>query len=226
VLADLKAALQLTEPGDWQAVYDLSSAYFHIKIFDQHIDYLGASFVAEDGSTQFFRYKYLAFGISTAIHVMTKVMKPLSAYISQLGIRHSIYLDDGRIVAPSKVQAAEDLDTVFSILKAAGWTIASHKSDSVSSVSQIKNYLGFKIDSLQMKVFLQPQKEVAIRSIVREFITFKNKTIRVKFLAKVLGKIISCSPALGQIPLIFARQGYWALEQTVELQGWSAKLVV
>ena len=45
VLADLKAALQITDPQDWQAVYDLSSAYHHIKILKDHVKFLGAAFL-------------------------------------------------------------------------------------------------------------------------------------------------------------------------------------
>ena len=53
-LADLRATLQITEEGDWQGVYDLASAYHHIKIYPEHVKYLGASFTKEDGSVQFF----------------------------------------------------------------------------------------------------------------------------------------------------------------------------
>ena len=226
VLADLKTALQITEPGDWQAVYDLSSAYHHIKILPAHVKYLGAAFQREDGSTQYFVFNFLPFGISSAVHVMTKVMKPFSAFLSSLGIRHTIYLDDGRVCSHSKEQAAKDLETVYFFLKKAGWVIALKKSDTIDSIDQNKHYLGFKIDSKSMRVFLQPQKQADLISIVLTLVKALNRFVTLKFLAKVLGKMISCAPALGNIPLIFARQGYFLLDQTVEAKGWSAKVKI
>jgi hypothetical protein len=165
ILADLKEAIQITELGDWQAVYDLASAYFHIKILESHTQFLGASFEDDSGNQQFFVYNFLAFGIASAVHVITKLMKPLVAYFSQLGIRHSIYLDDGRMVSTSLAQAKLDWVTVLKTLKKAGWIIAEAKSDSESSISQIKNYLGFTIDSVKMQVFLQPKKEKNYQTI-------------------------------------------------------------
>ena len=226
VLADLKAALQITDPQDWQAVYDLSSAYFHIKIWEGHVKYLGAAFENPDGSIQYFRYLFLAFGISSAVHVMTKIMKPISAYFAQSGIKHTIYLDDGRVVAATRLLAQSHLTFVYNTLRAAGWTIALHKSDTIDSVSQIKNYLGFSINTDSMRVFLQPQKEKDLVEIVKSLISFSLKKVKTKFLAKVLGKMISNSPALGSIPLIFARQGYFHLEKTVEEHGWSSKILI
>ena len=226
VLADLTVALEATEPGDWQAVYDLSSAYHHIKVLEAHTKFLGAAFENEDGSLQYFIFKFLPFGISSAVHVMTKVMKPFCAFLASQGIRHTIYLDDGRVCSPSKTQSVNHLAQILHFLRQAGWIVALKKSDSAKTVSQIKNYLGFTIDSLNMKVYLQPQKEKDLVSLVSELISQLGKFVKVKFLAKVLGKMISCSPALGNIPLIFARQGYFLLEETVDHKGWGSKVLI
>ena len=226
VLADLQTALQLTDPNDWQGVYDLSSAYHHIKIWPGHVKYLGAAFQQEDGSIQYFVYKFLPFGISSAVHVMTKVMKPFSAFISTLGIKHSIFLDDGRVCSLSREQAIRDLNTIFQSLAQAGWIIAIKKSDSPETISQVKKYLGFQIDSKQMRVFLQPQKRQELVDIVSDFIKRGLVSVKAKVLAKILGKMISCAPALGNIPLIFARQGYFVLEEAVEQRGWATSLKI
>ena len=222
VLADLKQALQLTEQGDWQAVYDLSSAYHHIRILPQHVKYLGAAFKKEDGSTQYFVYNFLPFGASSAVHVMTKIMKPVSAYIATQGIRHTIYLDDGRVLAGSQHQAAQDYLAVLDILTRAGWFLALFKSDTVETISQTKQYLGFLIDSKLMKVTIPADKEAVLRQDVKDLIDKQGQKLKAKKLAKVLGRMISCSPALGRLPLIFARPAYAELEKEVEEKGWNA----
>jgi hypothetical protein len=90
-LADLKAALEVTEKGDWQT--DLSRAYHHIKIMNIQTKYLGAAIENEQGQKQYFVFLYLLFGISSAVHCLTKVFKPISLYIAAKGIRHTIFLD-------------------------------------------------------------------------------------------------------------------------------------
>ena len=224
ILADLKAAIQITEEGDWQAVYDLTSAYHHIKIYPPHVKYLGAAMTRADGSVQYFVYKYLPFGVSSAVHVMTKVMKPVSAHIATQGIRHTIYLDDGRVIANSEAQTCRDYATVLDILRKAGWHLAMDKSDTFQSISQQKQYLGFIIDSQNMSVRLSEEKEKSLRLKVQEIIDKENLWVTAKCLAQTLGKMISCAPALGRIPLIFARPAYAHLEDRVEKWGWSTSL--
>ena len=41
------------------------------------------------------------------------VKKPLVAYFAEQGIRHSIYLDDGRLISESKAQSEKDLALVY-----------------------------------------------------------------------------------------------------------------
>lgn len=226
VLADLKAALQITERGDWQGVYDLASAYHHIKIYPEHVKYLGAAFKKTDGSTQYFVFEFLPFGLASAVHVMTKIMKPLSAYIASKGIRHTIYLDDGRVTADSKPQAGQDLETVLEVLEKAGWSLALEKSDTPNTVAQEKMYLGFLIDTASMSVRLGKEKEISLRQRVTLAIEREGKRMSAKDLAKVLGKMVSTAPALGKISLIFARTGYALLEETVDTRGWSASLTI
>ena len=226
ILADLKSALKITEVGDWQGIYDLASAYHHIKIYPGHVKYLGAAFKKQDGTTQYFVYIFLPFGLSSAVHVMTKIMKPVSAFIASKGIRHTIYLDDGRVVAGSQAQAVSDLAEVLDIMGRAGWIIALDKSDTPVSVAQSKQYLGFIIDTAEMTVRLSANKEIRLRQMVKDIISCKGRRIKTKTLAKMLGTMISTAPALGRIPLIFARPAYALLEQEVEVKGWAGSLQV
>ena len=85
-LAHLQRALELTEEGDYQVTYDLKSAYHHIKIHHSQTKYLGAAFITAEGKKQYFIFLYLPFGLASAVHCITKLMKPITAYFH----RHSI----------------------------------------------------------------------------------------------------------------------------------------
>ena len=75
-LAHLDKALELTNHQDFQVIFDLKSAYYHIKIKESSCQYLDSSIKQEDGSPLYFIYKHLPFGLSSAVHAITKLWKP------------------------------------------------------------------------------------------------------------------------------------------------------
>ena len=124
--------------------------------------FLGAAFEKEGGQTQYFEFLYLAFGIGSAVHCITKLFKPINAYLHGKGINHSIYIDDGRALAKTQEEAESNRKFIYHTLLKAGWTIEQNKSDQANEASQIKEYLGFIIDTNQMKVRLNEEKKAQI----------------------------------------------------------------
>ena len=58
-LSHLEKAIEITEKDDWQSTFDLKSAFYHIRIAEEHHKYLGASIQNSDGSTTYFMYTHL-----------------------------------------------------------------------------------------------------------------------------------------------------------------------
>ena len=110
-LSHFQRALEQTRPGDFQVTYDLKAAYHQIKIRPSQTKYLGAAIKSPDGTTKYFVYLFLPFGLGSAVHCITKLFKPINAYIHNQGIRHSIYIDDGRITSDTKCQAEEETNS-------------------------------------------------------------------------------------------------------------------
>jgi len=225
-LSHLQAALELTEEGDYQCKYDLQSAYFHIKIHKDHVKFLGASFNDENGQKIYFIFLYMPFGLASAVHAITKMFKPIIAYLGSKGIRHTIYVDDGRTVSETKQKSKEDFSTTLEVVRQAGWILEPTKTDSIYDGGQVKEYLGFLINTKTMTVHLTNQKREGVIVAINALIRSKGRFIAAKHLAKVLGKMISCEPALGPFTFIMAKRAYAALEGTVAKQGWRANLKV
>jgi hypothetical protein len=225
-LAHLQRALELTEKDDYQVTYDLKSAYHHIQIHDLQTKFLGAAFLTEDGRRQYFIFLYLPFGLASAVHCITKLMKPINSYLHASSIRHSIFIDDGRILSKGQEKAEEDRKFVYDVLTKAGWTIEQKKSDSAGDASQEKCYLGFVINTVSLTVRLKTDKKEAIKQSVLKTLDFDNQKIQIRELAKTLGKMVSCEPALGQMPLMAARAAYIQLDQVTEIYGWNGTLVM
>ena len=80
--------------------------------------------------------------------MLDRVLRPIKTKIAAAGIRHSIYIDDGHVIAASKEEAAEALSTVFKILMAADFQLSMSKSDTAQSVAQ--GILGVRGDARNM----------------------------------------------------------------------------
>ena len=99
-----KAATLLYE-GDFQVSMDLKSFYYHLLNYPPHQTFLGIAADLSDGSRRFYQYTVLPFGLAPAAAIMTRLVKPILAYLASLGIRASIYLDDLKVNASSKAKA-------------------------------------------------------------------------------------------------------------------------
>ena len=62
-LATLASSVAMIFPNDWMAVYDLASAYHHIRITDDDQQYLGFAVTALSGEEEFFVFTRLPFGV-------------------------------------------------------------------------------------------------------------------------------------------------------------------
>ena len=69
---------------------------------------------------------------------MTRIVKPILAYLASLGIHASIYLDDLKINAATKAQAWEHHQITKNVFRQAGFVISVEKSDEFSDMSQQK----------------------------------------------------------------------------------------
>ena len=93
-LEDIKLAEALFQPGSYIFTYDLKSAYHHIDICETHWTFLGFSWEL-DGETKYFVYCSLPFGIATAGHIYTKVLRVVVAFMRSKGHKLVMFLDDG-----------------------------------------------------------------------------------------------------------------------------------
>ena len=114
-LAGIDICTQSLLPGDYMATYDLTSAFHHVKIHEEHQQYLGFSLPgSEFGSPdRYFMFLVMPFGLASAVKCITK---PLCSYLASQGIRHSIYIDDGNTLARTLLLALAHLLIVLDAL--------------------------------------------------------------------------------------------------------------
>jgi len=163
-------------------VFDLRSCYFHVMLNPAQTTFFGVK-CALDGVPTYMVFDYLPFGLSSAVHCVTKLWKPLISYFQMNDISISIYIDDGLFVAPNMSEWNSKRQFTVDTITKAGWVIAEEKSDKVNEGATKKPYLGFDIDSSNMILKLPARKIEKISSLIDSCTS--SPVVKAKFLAKV-----------------------------------------
>ena len=74
--------------------FDLRSGYHHLNVHTEHQKYLGFSWII-NGVEKYFVFSVLPFGLSSAGHIFTKVVRTLVNYWRSQSFPIIVYLDDG-----------------------------------------------------------------------------------------------------------------------------------
>jgi hypothetical protein len=222
-LSHLEKALEITQEDDFQVIFDLKSAYYHIKIVPEQHCLLGAAFENSDGTKVYFQYTHLPFGVASAVHAITKIWKPVSQYLNTRGVRNTVYIDDGRLLAQSATEAENHRVFAYDVISKAGWAIEVDKSDGRNDASKEKKYLGFLIDSHNLRVKATEEKLQKVSKMIKEVLRMSK--IPIKRLASLMGNIIALEPSHGMIARVTTRSGYLALAEHVEKEGWRGSTI-
>ena len=207
---DLKTFSEITERGDFFINFDLKSGYHHIDIHPAHQKYLGFQwqFEGEEEITRFFVFTVLAFGLSPASYVFTKILRPLTKYWRSKGIKVVIYIDDGIAAKCTEKQAEEAGKTIIETLIAAGFQINWEKSNFQPKQEGI--WLGTAINTRTMEFSVTKEKLIKLKN---DFgVILDKKVCNAKNLAKIAGTLSSMHLALGKIVRLFTRKIYYQIE--------------
>jgi hypothetical protein len=151
-MARFQDALSQAAPGDFQSLYDISKAYHHLCLHPDSYELVGFCVVDEEGKERFYHYVVVVFGLGPAGQLLGQMMRPILRKLSEMGIRNVMYVDDGWVLASTKVKADADYAIALFYFKRAGFIVAVEKLDPVGAASQRKEYLGFLIDTKAMIV--------------------------------------------------------------------------
>ena len=144
--------------GDYFTTFDLTSGYHHIEIHPEHRKFLGFEWTFEDGSTRYFQFCVLPFGLASACYVFTKILRPFTKRWRGRGIKAIIYIDDGIAASRSFEIAKSVRELVRHDLLSAGFVINNEKSDFNPKTKG--KWLGTVIDTREL-TFTIPQEKIA-----------------------------------------------------------------
>ena len=193
-MTGFKTATDLISKECWMGSVDLVSAYYSIPIAKVDRKYL--RFIWKNQRYEFTCYPN---GLSQCPRNFTKLTKPIFSYLHSLGHVVTGYLDDTLIIGDTKAECLRAINDSIHIFQNLGFTI--HKEKSVLEPTQQITFLGFTIDSLDMKTRLSQDKRNHIRRLCST--TLKNKPIPIRDVAGLIGSLVSSFPAVEYGPLYY-----------------------
>ena len=190
----LQSVISLITPNCYMASVDLKDAYYSVPIAVSDQKYLKFKWGGK-------LYQFTCFpnGLAFCPRKFTKLMKPAYSVLRQLGHINSPYIDDSYLQGGSYEEClANVLDTVKMFLSL-GFIL--HPQKSVFIPTQKLVFLGFVLDSVQMKIYLTNEKVDKLKSICTKLIKAKETTIRE--VSRALGYMVSSFPGVMYGPLYF-----------------------
>lgn len=186
------------------------------------------------GQQNFYVFKVLPFGLTTACYAFTKLMCPLIRHWRDRGLRVVLYLDDGIVAVKGEECAMQESERVQAELSEAGLIVNNAKSQWVPTKRLI--WLGFQIDLQDGRLTVPDQKVKALSKLMQQ--AKGNRSVQATALARITGKNISMALALGPVARLLTRSLYtvlnarslWcqhlllAAEATEELSFWLAHI--
>lgn len=220
---DVSIARHFLQKGDFVFSFDLKSAYHHIEIFDEHRTYLGFSGLV-NGKTRYLVFNVLAFGISTAGYIFSKVTREMVKYWRSKALKVIMYLDDGICGCSSYDVALVTSNFIKQSLESFGFIIAHEKC--TWDPSRVATWLGILWDFTTGKIHITVDR---IQRFMKEFELVLNllyvgkRYIHVKVLACIVGQIISMQMVIGHVTRLKTRALY---ECIISRASWNSIVLI
>ena len=167
---------------------DIKDQFLHVPINPQFTKYLRFAWL-----DKLLEWKCLPFGLRCSPRVVTKILRPVMAFLrTTFSILVTIYIDDILVQASTQEEAFYHAKIVSLVLMALGWSINWEKSNFVPSQEIL--HLGFIINTNNMTVKCPQDKVARLQTFCKE--TLKSGLISGHDLEKMLGTMESLRPVV------------------------------
>ena len=210
---DAIVARRLFEKGTYLFSFDLRSAYHHIDIFSQHRTYLGFKLI-EGETTKYFIFRSLPFGLATAGFIFNKLVRVVVQYWRSAGHQVEMFLDDGIGGNTNRDKAVKSSKFIKGTLYDLGFLIAEDKCKWDPVLQAV--WLGYFWNMVEGKLYVTDERvsrlEKSLQSLLSTVNACKVNLVRVRFLACIVGQVISMQAVFGKIVQLNTRSLYKCIQ--------------
>lgn len=202
---DANTARQLFDKGNYIFSYDLKSAYHQLRIYHTDVTYQGFKWKGE-----YYVYNVLPFGLATSSgYIFSKVVREIVKYWRAKGLKIIMYLDDGLGGGDNYKNALVASNIVKKDLEDFRFSVAHEKCNWVPV--QKLEWLGFQWDVSEgvLRVTRKriSKRKASLTSLVKQHCQ-STVIFRVRFIAGIVGQIISTQAVLGEQSRLRTRHMY------------------
>lgn len=176
------------------ASIDLKDAYYSVPIAPEHQKYLKFQWQG-----QLFKFTCFPNGLALCPRKFTKLLKPVYSYLRQLGHMSASHIDDSYLQGDDYTDCVNNVLATLKLFDSLGFTNHPEKSSLIPK--QTITFMGFIIDSVEIKVYPTQEKIEKLKAVCQGLLKCQSPSIRE--VASVLGLLISNFPASQFGPLHF-----------------------
>ena len=202
-LDELREILPYLRKGGWVFVFDIFKAYYGISIHKFYQTFLGFSFTFS-GKTYYGVYTVMPFGLSTAVYLYCKFLKPWIRKWRSAGATVFVYIDDGLGYHDTREKAIIWSQTMKGDLTRAGFILQDAKC--TWNPVQSFTFLGFNIDLRCFYISVPAAKLLKAHEQLISAAT--SKRLSARKLLSIAGLIASLQPVFGNASIIFSKPFY------------------
>ena len=211
----------MLEVNDYMCSFDLRNQFFHVQLHPDMYRFFRFAITDCAGQERYYFFKVLIYGVKPAVYLVTHLLAPVKSYLHALGVKLSIYVDDGRVAAATADETLAKTNLTLLVLQLAGWNI-QWKKCSLQPAQKLL-HLGFFTDTCSMLYSVPEEKIMLLKPLISVIckLYMDNACVSAKLMATVLGKIMSMLRSYGDILRIMSRASQHVLGvQTLQF-GWS-----
>lgn len=183
----LRSAICMMTKNCYMASLDIKDAYFSIPVAPDHRRYLKFQW-----RTELYMFICCPMGYSEAPRLFTKLLKPVYSVLRKKGHQSVGYIDDSYLQGQDLISCQNNVVDTVILLQKLGFIL--HPDKSIFIPSQQMVFLGFVLDSVNMRISLASDKAEKIKSLCSQFLKAKSPSIR--DLCKLIGTLVASFPAV------------------------------
>ena len=192
------------KPGAYVIGLDLRDAFLHIPMNEDSRKYLRFRWL-----DQLYEWIVLPFGLTCSPRVITKVLKPVVAFLRSIwGILISIYIDDIIIQHTDPSQCSLHAQLVALLFNSLGWSFKPEKCEIIPT--QKFSHLGFNFDTTTMLISCPADKVSRLQEMCSNILL--NGKCKLLDMERLIGTIESVRPAVKYAALYYRSLQYQMLQ--------------
>lgn len=189
-LEDYRTAIHLLSPYCFLSTLDLKDAYYLIAVCLADRKFLQFRF-----REKLFKFTCFPFGLSTALYIFTKLLKPVVHSLRSEGLLSVIYLDDFLLMASTLSACVQNAAQRCEVLYKLGFLFSPKKCH--FPPSHCCQYLSFMLHSASLQLELPPDRRIKVACLIRLF--QRKRQCSIREYAQFLGSLGACCPAIPNV---------------------------